>query len=199
LYLARNEITTKGAKAIYSALIINKVFTLLILTTGEPRKCYLFDPVIENGLSYFDYELEFEEYSLPNIIEDEDPIVIGETLKTNTILEELHLDKFETENEDGKAIGDALKVNKTLRELSLNHNMIMDKGAIIIGGALKSNKTLIESSMVKNRIEDKGAEAIGEALKFNTTLQVINLSFNRINKGAISIEEALRINRSLTE
>ena len=80
-----------------------------------------------------------------NQIHDEGATAIGESLKTNSTLEELVLVRCGIGPAGGRAIGVGLQAGITaLKKMVLSHNQIKDEGAIAIGECLKTNTTLEE-------------------------------------------------------
>jgi len=78
----------------------------------------------------------------------------------------------------GPALGEALRLNASLIELHLAHCLIQDDGAKIIFENLHTNTTLTLLDLRWNRIGHNSAVALGTLLQLNSTGRKIDLSHN---------------------
>ncbi|KAG9060730.1 hypothetical protein KI688_008941 [Linnemannia hyalina] len=69
-------------------------------------------------------------------------------------------------------LSETLKTNSSLTTLNLERNSIGDNGAQALSEALKTNSTLTTLNLLRNSIGDNGAQALSEALKTNSTLTI---------------------------
>ena len=138
-----------------------------------------------------------------NGISDDEAIIFGECLKTNTTMIELNLPWNNITCKGANAIAEALMVNNRLQKLDISSSCekkISDDGAIAFSECLKTNTTLMELDLSRNNITHKGANAIAEALMINNTLQKLNISFTRIFvDGTMVFSEHLKTITTLVE
>ena len=127
-------------------------------------------------------------------------VSLAGTLRVNKTLTEIHVPRNNISASGARQLVNALMVNTTLRTLNLSLNVLHDDGARIFAEFLKGNKTLIALDLSGNDIGDPGATLIAASLQINTTLKFLDLSRNPsiCNHGAISLCEALKVNRTLT-
>ena len=97
------------------------------------------------------------------------------------------------------ALSDSLKSNSTLTTLNLDKNEIGDEGACALSDSLKSNSTLTTLELSENSIGPQGASLLSDYLKSNSTLTSLDLSYNTIGtSGAYSLSDSLKSNSTLT-
>eukprot|EP00826_Nyctotherus_ovalis_P063322 TRINITY_DN9278_c0_g1_i2.p2 TRINITY_DN9278_c0_g1~~TRINITY_DN9278_c0_g1_i2.p2 ORF type:complete len:129 (+),score=6.25 TRINITY_DN9278_c0_g1_i2:72-458(+) len=87
---------------------------------------------------------EISEVLKINRIDNEDAVIIGELLKTNTSLTELTLGSFFTTDRCVVSICKGLKRNKTLKKLNIGYTRMKNEGMQALRKALSINNSLMQ-------------------------------------------------------
>uniref|UniRef100_UPI0037E963DA NLR family CARD domain-containing protein 3 n=1 Tax=Semicossyphus pulcher TaxID=241346 RepID=UPI0037E963DA len=194
--LAENAISTKGAKALSRALLVNRTLTSLNLRNnniGSKGAKFLAEALKMNPVLV---SVNFQN----NGIEEEGAQALAEVLQCNRKLVSLNLQKNRIGVGGAKRIADALKTNMTLTKLILCSNQLGDKGTVALAEALTVNHTLLLLQLQSNSISNKGMTALTKALRSNRGLLSLNLRENSIGvEGAKNMAHALRENNSLQD
>ncbi|XP_041671966.1 NLR family CARD domain-containing protein 3 [Cheilinus undulatus] len=194
--LAENAISTKGAKALSRALLVNRTLTSLNLRNnniGSKGAKFLAEALKMNQALV---SINFQN----NAIEEEGAQALAEVLQCNRKLVSLNLQKNRIGAGGAKRIADALKTNLTLTKLILCSNQLGDKGTIALAEALTVNHTLLSLQLQSNSISNRGMTALTKALRSNRGLLSLNLRENSIGvEGAKNMAFALRENHSLQD
>eukprot|EP00668_Euglena_longa_P012030 GGOE01014454.1.p1 GENE.GGOE01014454.1~~GGOE01014454.1.p1 ORF type:complete len:789 (-),score=351.19 GGOE01014454.1:393-2705(-) len=133
-----------------------------------------------------------------NECNDEGAIDFASSLKDNSSLTFLSLNKVDFTPEAGKALGDALVSNTALQKLELGDNCVSDLGAASLCQALKKDKVALQYlDLSNNKISDKGGVEIAAMLKVNSSLQHLTVKQNALKVTGDRIAEVLKGNRSL--
>ena len=131
-----------------------------------------------------------------NYITDAGASAIGQGLKDNKTLEELHLGSCSIGPAGTQGLAEGV-FSSALKRLVLNDNMIGDEGAAALGARLKENKSLEELELYDCKIGTAGAQGLAEGL-FSSALTSLNLSDNRIGvPGAKALAGALKVSSAL--
>uniref|UniRef100_A0A3Q3FIS7 NLR family, CARD domain containing 3 n=1 Tax=Labrus bergylta TaxID=56723 RepID=A0A3Q3FIS7_9LABR len=194
--LAENAISSKGAKALSRALLVNRTLMSLNLRNnniGSKGAKFLAEALKMNQVLV---SVNFQN----NAIEEEGARALAEVLQCNRKLVSLNLQKNMIGAGGAKRIADALKANLTLTKLILCSNQLGDKGTIALAEALTVNHTLLSLQLQSNSISNKGMTALTKALRSNRGLLSLNLRENSIGvEGAKNMAYALRENHSLQD
>ncbi|CAF1577333.1 unnamed protein product, partial [Adineta steineri] len=131
---------------------------------------------------------------------DDVAIHIANMLEKNTVLQELHVQKFEIRDVGFMWICQKMQHNQTLYHLDLSCNRITRDGAIYLGPMLEKC-SLLRLNLAFNRLEDEGAGHIATALLHsNSKLRSLDIRSNYIRgDGLCSIADAVKFNSALTE
>ncbi|KAL1132015.1 hypothetical protein AAG570_011625 [Ranatra chinensis] len=106
--------------------------------------------------------------------------LIGNMLKFNTTLVELHLEKNGLTDHDLEVmLWHGMEVNKTLQLIDLSANHIGDQGADILASYLDHTRQLKGIMLRSNMIRDTGARSLSFKLPFSKVI-LLDLSHNRI-------------------
>ncbi|XP_034563171.1 NLR family CARD domain-containing protein 3 [Notolabrus celidotus] len=194
--LAENSISSKGAKALSRALLVNRTLTSLNLRNNK---------IGSKGAKSLAESLKMNQILVSvnfqnNAIEEEGARALAEVLQSNRKLVSLNLQKNRIGAGGAKRIADALKTNLTLTKLILCSNQLGDKGTAALAEALTVNHTLLSLQLQSNSISNKGMTALTKALRSNRGLLSLNLRENSIGvEGAKNMAHALRENHSLQD
>ncbi|KAL2078255.1 hypothetical protein ACEWY4_025940 [Coilia grayii] len=223
LSLADNLVSSKGAKPLSRALLVNRTLTTLDLrgNTIGPKGAKSLAEALKRNQALMSLNLQ------SNHIKDEGARALAELLQTNRKLSSLNLQKNDIGADGVKRIAESLKKNQTLQELNMSGNQLGDVGAAALAQALIVNHTLsslrLQSSSVSDRgvaaltkalcsnhglitlilrensVGVEGAKAIATALQKNHTLQELDLTANLLHDdGVTAIGKAVKVNRALT-
>ena len=133
-----------------------------------------------------------------NDLDDASALELSESLKTNTIVEELTLFRYTIGDNGAKALCEVLQNHTTLKLFSF-HGLPGDAWTKYFSKALSVNQTLNAVGLFSSNITDAGAQDLSNALKKNTHLKTLRLNFNSISDSGVAyLSEALRINTTLT-
>ncbi|CAG5908108.1 unnamed protein product [Menidia menidia] len=194
--LADNAISSKGAKALSRALLVNRTLTSLNLRSNN---------IGSKGAKFLAEALKMNQALMSinfqsNVIEEEGAQAIAEVLQSNRKLVSLNLRKNAIGARGAQRIADSLKKNQTLTKLILCSNQLGDKGTIALAGALTLNHTLLSLQLQSNSISNRGMTALTKALRLNRGLVSLNLRENSIGvEGAKNMAQALKENNSLQD
>lgn len=125
---------------------------------------------------------------------------LGKTLKVNSVLKELHIEKFDLQDFGVERLCDGLRENYTLAYLNLRCNRVTRDGALTLSKLLRQNTPLEILDLGFNRIEQDGAMYLSSALStFNTNLKALVLVSNKIEgDGIVSLAAMMNVNTTLT-
>ena len=224
LNLAKNNITTEGAKKIAEAIQATKTLQKLNLYGNKISDdgAVAISDSLKINVSLQELDLTWNNITTEgakkiaeaiqatktlqklnlygNKISDDGAVAISDSLKINVSLQELDLASNHITTEGAKKIAEAIRATKTLQKLNLRGNEISDDGAVAISDSLKINVSLQELVLAWNHITTEGAKKIAEAIQATKTLQKLNLCGNEISDdGAVAISDSLKINVSLQE
>ena len=224
LNLAKNNITTEGAKKIAEAIQATKTLQKLNLYWNKISDdgAVAISDSLKINISLQELHLAWNNIKTEgakkiaeaiqatktlqklnlgdNGISDDGAVAISDSLKINVSLQELDLAWNNITTEGAKKIAEAIQATKTLQKLNLGGNKISDDGAVAISDSLKINVSLQELGLAQNNIKTEGAKKIAEAIQATKTLQKLNLYGNKISDdGAVAISDSLKINASLQE
>ncbi|XP_029954623.1 NLR family CARD domain-containing protein 3 isoform X2 [Salarias fasciatus] len=194
--LADNAISSKGAKALSRALLVNRTLTSLSLRSNN---------IGSKGAKFLAEALKMNQSMISinlqsNAIEEEGAKALAEVLQCNRKLVSLNIRKNSIGAGGAKRIANALKTNRTLAKLLLCSNQLGDKGTVALAEALTFNHTLLSLQLQSNSISNKGMTALTKALRVNRGLVSLNLRENSIGvEGAKHMADALHENNSLQE
>ena len=125
--------------------------------------------------------------------------IISEALETNTILEELIMDKCAIAPEGATCLAKALVKNESLKVLQLAGNMIGPVGADRLFRALRSNSSLEEIGLKMNRIggclDKADVRSLSDALGNDgcCCIAKLDLSYNDLNcTGCVVLSEVMK-------
>ncbi|XP_044729724.1 leucine-rich repeat-containing protein 34-like [Chrysoperla carnea] len=110
---------------------------------------------------------------------------IGDMLKFNTTLVELHLQKCELDGHDIELMLIGMKHNITLKFLDLGYNRFSNMGMELLANYLPSSG-LIALNIAGNSIGNIGARALSAALPF-TKIRLLDISSNRIQQKGVHV------------
>ncbi len=124
---------------------------------------------------------------------------LRETLRTNTVLQTLHISQCGLDEADVRAMLVGLSGNSSLSTFSLTGNCLKEAGANVISQALGSNQLHVRKlSLEGDSFGDAGIKALAAGLCANSSLQSLALSLNDVRAaGAKSLAKALGGNSSL--
>ncbi|CAF1084889.1 unnamed protein product [Didymodactylos carnosus] len=111
-----------------------------------------------------------------------------DTLKSNTVLQELWLAHNNLSDQGAKSIAQLLsKPNCAITVLDFSGNLVTDEGVKSLSGMLRMNQTLISLHLDDNKITDRGMKLLTNALKTNSTsrLELLWLQRNEISDNSI--------------
>ena len=108
-----------------------------------------------------------------NVISDEGVKAINDSLKNNTVLQEIKMSGVNIDNVEAREMVNLFQV----RKLSVSDNNIPTE---TISECLKHNKFLQDLDISKNRITNEGIEKITEVIKVNSILRKLDISKNWI-------------------
>ena len=91
----------------------------------------------------------------------------------------LLLDRNNLEPAGASVLGEMLRSNNVLQELHLRFSGLKAEGVKEIAAALQKNTCLEKLYLIANNLGSDGATALAEMLKVNTTLNMIDISDNR--------------------
>ncbi|KAF7204598.1 NLR family CARD domain-containing protein 3 [Nothobranchius furzeri] len=194
--LADNAVSSKGAKALSRALLVNRTLTSLNLRNNN---------IGSRGAKFLAEALKMNQVLISinlqnNAIEKEGAQALAEVLQCNRKLVSLNLRKNTVGAAGAKGIADALKTNRTLTKLILCSNQLGDKGTAALAEALTLNHSLLSLHLQSNSISDKGMTVLTKALRLNRGLVFLNLRENSIGvEGAKNMAQALQENNSLQD
>ncbi|KAB0798060.1 hypothetical protein PPYR_09053 [Photinus pyralis] len=109
---------------------------------------------------------------------------VGEMLKVNPYLSEIHLQKNGIDGHDIELLLLGVKLNKTLKFLDLGFNNIGDHGIELIARWLSKRPPLLALNVAGNGIGDTGARALSFGMPFSK-LRMLDITNNRIKNGGI--------------
>ncbi|XP_062382103.1 NLR family CARD domain-containing protein 3 isoform X2 [Sardina pilchardus] len=196
LSLADNLVTSKGAKPLSRALLVNRTLTILDLrgNTIGPKGAKSLAEALKMNQALVTLNLQ------NNRIEDEGARALAELLQTNRKLSCLNLQKNNLSADGVRRIAESLKKNQTLRELNMSGNQLGDVGAVALAQALTVNHTLSSLRLQSSSVSDRGVAALTQALCSNHGLITLILRENSVGvDGAKAIAKALEKNRTLQE
>ena len=223
LNLMCNNITAEGAHCIANALVYTKVLKDLKLNgnkIGDKGAMHVAFALTKNKtlekLDLGDCDIEIDSIiaictalhrnitlkalnlSRPVLfsVQEESAVHIGEMLKENMTLEELHLEKFLMTDFGVERLCEGLMNNKSLTYLNLSCNKITRDGALALSKLLRFNQTLTVLNLAYNRIESPGAIYFSEVLRgANRSINTLVLTSNQIKgDGLVAIASAIESN-----
>nr|ADF32021.1 leucine rich repeat only protein 3 [Azumapecten farreri] len=227
LNLMCNEIESEGAEAIAKALHKNESLRVLRLNGNKIGNrggmCFAqmlqINKVLE-ALDLGDTDMTIEAViALPTVLhrnstlkalnvnrpllfscQEETTVHFAKMLKTNTSLEELHLQKYDMRDFGATRLAENLMDNMSFTYLDLSCNRITRDGTKELAKVLKNNTSIKILDLGFNRLEDDGAMHLAEALAtYNTTLETLVVASNNIgNKGLCASADAMKTNTTLT-
>ncbi|XP_041938799.1 NLR family CARD domain-containing protein 3 isoform X1 [Alosa sapidissima] len=196
LSLADNLVTSKGAKPLSRALLVNRTLTTLDLrgNTIGPKGAKSLAEALKMNQALVTLNLQ------NNHIEDEGARALAELLQTNRKLSCLNLQKNNLSADGVRRIAESLKKNQTLQELNMSGNQLGDVGAVALAQALTVNHTLSSLRLQSSSVSDRGVAALTQALCSNHGLITLILRENSVGvDGAKAIAKALQKNHTLQE
>ncbi|XP_063077465.1 NLR family CARD domain-containing protein 3 [Engraulis encrasicolus] len=196
LSLADNLVSSKGAKPLSRALLVNRTLTTLDLrgNTIGPKGAKSLAEALKMNQALVSLNLQH------NHIKDDGARALAELLQTNRKLTSLNLQKNDITSEGVKRIAESLKKNQTLQDLNMSGNQLGDAGAGALAQALTVNHTLTSLRLQSSSVSDRGVTALTKALCSNHGLITLILRENSVGvEGAKAIAAALRKNHTLQE
>uniref|UniRef100_A0A8C6T1N9 NLR family, CARD domain containing 3 n=1 Tax=Neogobius melanostomus TaxID=47308 RepID=A0A8C6T1N9_9GOBI len=193
--LAENSISSKGAKSLSRALLVNRTLKSLNLRSNNigSKGTRLLAEALKMNQTLVSVNLQ------NNGIEVEGARALAEALKTNQTLKKLILCSNHLGDKGTIALAEALTINHTLLVLQLQSNSISNKGMTALTEALRLNRGLESLNLRENSIGVAGAKAIAQALYENCTLQDLDLTANLLHdEGVQAIAGAIKFNQGLT-
>lgn len=132
--------------------------------------------------------------------QEESTVHIGQMLKQNHVLIELHLCKHGMKNFGIQQLCNALYLNRSLRYLDVSCNKITRDGMVYLADVLKHNSTLEVIDLSFNRIENTGANYLSETLtSHNRSLKALSVVSNKIEgEGLVALARSMKTNPVLT-
>ncbi|XP_055482098.1 leucine-rich repeat-containing protein 34 [Psammomys obesus] len=132
--------------------------------------------------------------------QEESTVHIGQMLKQNHVLIELHLCKHDMKNFGIQQLCNALYLNCSLRYLDVSCNKITRDGMVYLADVLKRNTTLEVIDLSFNRIENTGANYLSETLtSHNRSLKALSVVSNKIEgEGLVALARSMKTNSVLT-
>ncbi|XP_006890448.1 PREDICTED: leucine-rich repeat-containing protein 34 [Elephantulus edwardii] len=132
--------------------------------------------------------------------QEESTVHMGQMLRQNNCLIELHMCKHDMKNFGLKQLCDALYLNSKLRYLDISCNRITYDGIVFLASVLKSNTTLEVLDISFNRIENPGAKYLGETLaSHNRSLKALSVVSNNIEgEGLTALAQSMKTNVTLS-
>jgi len=214
--LRQNRIGVEGAKALASALEVNRVLTSCSLAVNR-----IGDEGAKALASALEVNRVLTECNVRgNNLDTESATALAKVAtKKRVMLFGIKHDQTEADLHgqnlkpvDAILIASDLQVSRVLTKLDLSQNWVGPQLGIVMAGALKVNAVLTEVNLGANSIGPLGATAIAEALmKVNRVLTSLDLSVNELcgihfysgrgtytAVGITTIAEALKVNRVLT-
>jgi hypothetical protein len=221
-YLQRRREHAEQLAKEQAELAKNLLAATLIMRSGESLTCADVPPIAtrilrEPSLLFVDLH--------SNVIGDEGARRLGEALKGNSTLKELHLWNNRITCDGARYLASGLMENTGLHLLDLDHNLIAQDGLAAFGDLLETTSSLetlclskndvgrgvagFAKQLLKNEslkkldlrycgISDVGAAAMGKCIKQNSTLIEVNLKGNNITiVGAHALMDAVQVNKTL--
>jgi len=173
LRLSENHFSDSSAKAFARALIVNSTLQSLTLDKGPI-------PVqqVKGQVEPVSHVLDLSATGIGHL----STVVICELIQHyQEACGVLYLDRNNVEPEGGAVIANMLRSNNVLQELHLRFCGLKADGVKDIAEALKVNTCLEKLYLIANNIGSDGAQAIVDMLKVNTTLMVVDVSDNRLS------------------
>ncbi|XP_042534785.1 leucine-rich repeat-containing protein 34 [Dipodomys spectabilis] len=132
--------------------------------------------------------------------QDESTVHVGNMLKENHCLIELHMCKHGIKNDGMQQLCEGLHLNSSLRYLDVSCNKITRDGMVYLAAVLKSNTTLEVIDLSFNRIESAGVIYLSETLtSHNRSLKALSVVSNQIDgEGLIALSNSMKINPILS-
>ncbi|UJR35786.1 hypothetical protein I4U23_028534 [Adineta vaga] len=203
LSLADNNIGKEGGMAMAETLQININLEHLNLANCDLEMNSLvalltvlrYNP----SLKTVDLSRPVPQYQHTNWVDDI-AIHIAQMLEKNTVLQELHIQKYEIRDIGFMWICQKMQHNQTLYFLDLSCNRITRDGAVYIAPMLEKC-SLLRLNLAFNRLEDEGAGHIATALLHsNSRLRSLDIRWNNIKgDGLCSLADAVKFNSALME
>jgi len=177
------------------------LMVISLVTSCDMRSILLADTLAEidvvvgfaSALMSSSSKLEVCDLENPRILtlQEEHTMHLGQMLRTNTFLRELHVGKHRIRSDGMRQLAHFLMENKTLRILDLRCNEIGSDGAVFLGDLLRQDCQLTHLDLSGNRIGEKdnleGVTAIADALTSNRMLVHLDLNHNSLCGGALQI------------
>ncbi|KAF5282721.1 hypothetical protein FQR65_LT02718 [Abscondita terminalis] len=200
LRLASNKIGTEGG--ILVSELLGKSETLLHVDVGDTDQTVAtlnyFMGVMRNDigtincLQIFDYSRVIPMSKKYQYEPDHIATSIGEMLKVNTSLLELHIQKNQLDGHDVELLLIGLKENETLLFLDLGYNRIGDHGIELLAKWLSVKPVLLGLNVAGNGIGNTGARALSFGIPFSK-LRLLDITFNKISTpGLIDILNSIK-------
>lgn len=120
----------------------------------------------------------------------------AKALKSNTVLEELHLANTRASNKVAKTIADSLRENKTLKTLNLESNYIGGEGIVAVLDAVNVHRVLTEFRVVNQRpavLGNKVEVHIADLLRDNLTMLKLGI-FLETPGPRVAVQEYIKRN-----
>uniref|UniRef100_A0A673BSU3 NLR family CARD domain-containing protein 3-like n=1 Tax=Sphaeramia orbicularis TaxID=375764 RepID=A0A673BSU3_9TELE len=194
LNVQKNLIGAGGAKRIAEALKTNRTLTKLILCSNQlgDKGTVALAEALTINQTLLSLQLQ------SNSISNRGMTALTKALRLNHGLVSLNLRENSIGVEGAKNMAHALQENNSLQNLDLTANLLHDEGVQAIAGAIKVNQALTSLHLQWNFIKSSATKALAQALRSNTTMQLLDLQENAIgNEGVIFLAEALKTNSSL--
>ena len=124
--------------------------------------------------------------------------IVGEMLKSSSVIEVLNLSHCDLTDDHIKCIAQGLQKNTSLTHLDISFNRFTVDGAGYIATSLHVNCSLKSLDISFNRLLSRGVKCIAEALIKNMFLETLEISYNQFGDGGAKyIAEVLEKRTSL--
>lgn len=217
-----NEIEEEGAEALAKSFGRNRTLQTLIMNGNKIGKkgALAFAQVLQINIGLKELDLGHTDQTIDSVIalavvlnftnstllnlnisrpllkgQDHEcaTVHIGQLLKNNKTLKELHLAKVDIRDFGATRISEAMIYNTTLTHLDLSSNRIGEDGIKVLGDAISTSNCLKYLDIGYNRIKDPGAKYVAEMLERNTSLKTLVLVYNCFGSpGLLSIISTLK-------
>ncbi|XP_060565697.1 leucine-rich repeat-containing protein 74B-like [Ruditapes philippinarum] len=194
--LQNHAIGDIGAKAMATALVVNKVVQVVDLSSigiSIDGLEYILE-MLEENVSITDINLS------NNFFNSKGAKLISSVFINNQTIKKLNISGNGFKDEDSRFLAEIIEENNTIQELIISRNSFGESAGENFGKALEHNRTLIHFDISWNHLRQQGAIELCHGLQNNNTLEVLRLSWNGFGlEGCHEMGKTLKVNRTLTE